>query len=70
MKQGKNDYGWTTPDNPNERPLRDRDHGLAGQEIWFELENLGFVHDYMHEEPTEWENKLKSWLIHGYWEDK
>jgi hypothetical protein len=78
MKQGKNTTGWNSA-IPGGRPLRDRAHGLAGQEIWFELQRLGFVHSWKPilkregvppsgEPKTVWEQKLKNWLIFGYWE--
>lgn len=73
MLKGKNEIGWTKK-IPGQRPVRDKEHGLLGQEIWNILKSYGFVHRGSHfqkekNDPlTEWEKKLKSWLIWGYWE--
>ncbi len=72
-KRGKNDTGWTKP-NKNERSVRDREHGLQGQDLWYQLQKLGFIHrgDNLQKEKndplTAWEMKLKNWLIWGYFE--
>lgn len=55
------------------REVREDKFGLAGQDIWARLEELGFVHNgdpHQKESLTEWEQKLKSWLIWGYWESE
>ncbi len=67
--------GWTKNKSQQIRPIRDRKHGLMGQEIWFKLQSLGFVTDekyvYMGSkyQLTKFEKKLKNWLIWGYWEE-
>ena len=80
MQQGKNEQGWTTP-HKGERSVRDRPHGLVGQDIWWSLQKLGFVNnwdsslnrehpeDFGGDPKTKWEVKLKNWLIWGYWEE-
>jgi hypothetical protein len=47
------------------RPIRVREYGLQGQEIWYHLINLGFVNK---DKLSVREEKLKNWLIWGYWE--
>ena len=70
--RGKNETGWTEPKKDfGQRPVRDEDHGKAGQSIWWRLEELGFVQDEIDiKHPLSvWEQKLKNWLIWGYYEE-
>lgn len=65
--------GWTEP-SKGERSIRDREYGLAGQDIWLRLIKLGFVQDdqkWNAGKPikvTLREQCMKNWLIWGYWE--
>jgi hypothetical protein len=76
--------GWEWEDKQNTRPVRDDEHCLIGQSIWNRLVEYGFVNKTLFNDlwqareggrikmvnktETDFEKRLKNWLITGYWE--
>lgn len=52
-----------------QRPIRIKEKGLLGQEVWYTLQKEGFVRNEGVNKPlTKFEQRLKNWLIWGHWE--
>ena len=61
--------GWTIPHHKHERSVRDRENGLWGQGIWYQLKRKGFTHkDDIFDHLTDDEERVRNWLIVGYLE--